>query len=50
MSMMASKIIKFVGSPKIQKSKYLESEVLFFIQMKKHYSLFSGIMWQIIVF
>ena len=39
MSMMTSYILKFVGSPKTQKSKYLENETLFLFQIKKLHSL-----------
>ena len=35
MLMMTSRILKFVDFTKIQKSKYLENETLFFLQIKK---------------
>ena len=33
--MVTSQILKFVDFTKIQKSKYLESETLFFLQIRK---------------
>ena len=40
MSMMTSQILLFVNFTKTQKSKYLEKEALFFLQIKKfiHYT------------
>ena len=35
MSMMTSQILKFVDSSVTQKSKYFESETLFFLQIRK---------------
>ena len=35
MSMMTSQFLKFVNFTKIQKSRYLENEKLFFLQIKK---------------
>ena len=35
MSMMTSQILKFVCFAKTQKSRYLENETLFFLQIKK---------------
>ena len=35
MSTITSQILKFVDFTKIQKSRYLENETLFFLQMKK---------------
>ena len=36
MSMMASQILKSVDFTKTQKSRYLENETLFFLQIKKN--------------
>ena len=35
MSMMTSQILKFLNFRKTQKSRYLENETLFFLQIKK---------------
>ena len=37
--MMTSQILKFVHFTKIQKSRYLENETSFFLQMKKFITL-----------
>ena len=49
--MITSQILNFADSSKTQKSKYLENEILFFLQMKKliHWKL-GAITWQKIVF
>ena len=46
MSKMTSQILKFFDSSKIGKSKYLENEIIFFLQIKLiHYTL-RTIRWQ----
>ena len=42
MPMMTSQILKFVDFTKAQKSRYLENEILFFLQVKKLVSYTSG--------
>ena len=50
MSMMTSQILKFVDFPKTQKSRYLENETLFFLQIKKINYTSMATSWQKIVF
>ena len=40
MSTMTSQILKFKDSSKTQKTKYLEKKTIFFLQIKKNYSLY----------
>lgn len=40
MSTMASQTLKFKDSSKTQKTKYLERKTIFFLQIKKNYSLY----------
>ena len=48
MSMMMSQVWKFVDFKKTQKSRYLESETLFFLQIKKFINYTSrATLWQI---
>ena len=42
MSMMASQILKSVDFPKTQKSRYLENETLFFLQIKKKFNNYTS--------
>ena len=50
MSMMASQILKSVDFTKTQKSRYLENETLFFLQIKKFINCASrATLWQKIV-
>ena len=45
--MMTSHISKFVDFTKIQKSRYLENETLFFLQIKKSFITYQGLLlWQ----
>ena len=45
--MMTSHILKFVDFTKIQKSRYLENETLFFLQIKKIINYTSwATLWQ----
>ena len=47
--MMTSQILKFVDFTKTQKSRYLEKETLFFLQIKELINYTSrAILWQIL--
>ena len=47
MNMMTSHILKFVDFTKIQKSRYLENETLFFLKLKKFVNYTStATLWQ----
>ena len=50
MLMMTSQALKSVGFTETQKSRYLENETLFFVQIKKFINYTSnGTLWQRIV-
>ena len=47
MPMMTSQILEFVNLTKTQKSRYLENETLFFLQIKKFINFTSrATLWQ----